>query len=270
MYIYIKYLLFYVENFIQLYTSTITLKDPAIEQFYVKNGQLYLKWSKDEIQITKYNIILYTDNCTNNNTIEVVDACGTTLTIAIENLTKIDNFYLQIQACSNSICSRNGTALYISDIEDPGKYVNAFFCIIDLFSTALQLSRVTINVNDSFVCFNTSIRDKCGKFGTVKINNKEYVLNNSVHFMNRTSYYAYPFDNSWMEYRLSIITSNINVELCITNISNFLSEFMSEWKFIIYDQCSKSKKPCSAINTSLKYLEIGFQRIVNIKGEYSV
>ena len=261
-------MLFYVGNLIRIYPSTFTLEDPTIEQFYVKNGRLNLKWSEDEIEITKYNIVLYTDNCTNNNAIKMVGGKTLETTIPVEKLSKRDNFYLQIQACSKSICSRSGTSLYISDIEDPGKHINAFSCIIDLFSTALQLSTITINVNDSFVCFNSSIIDKCGGFGTVKINNKEYVLNNRVHFMNRTSYYAFPFDNSWMEYRQTIITSN--VELCITNISDFLSEFMSEWKFIIYDQCSKSKKPCSAINTSLKYLEIGFQHILNIKGEYSV
>ena len=193
-------MLFYVGNLILLYPTTFTLEDPEIEQFYVKNGQLYLKWSEDEIEITKYNIVLYTDDCTNNNAIEIIGGKTLETTIPVEKLTKRDNFYLQIQACSKFICSRSGTALYISDIEDPGKHINAFFCIIDLFSTALQLSTVTINVNDSIVCFNTSIRDKCGKFGAVKINNIPYVLISNV-FVDRTSYFAFPFcNNSWMEY----------------------------------------------------------------------
>ena len=261
-------MLFYVGNLIRIYPSTFTLEDPTIEQFYVKNGRLNLKWSEDEIQITKYNIVLYTDNCTNNNTIKTVPGNSLETTIPVENLTKRDNLYLQIQACSKSICSRSGTALYISDIEDPGKHINTFSCIIDLFSTALQLSTVTINVNDSIHCFNTSIKLKCGKFGTVKINNISYILT-SNHNINRTSYYAYPFyNNSWMEYRQTIITSN--VELCITNISSFLSEFMSKRKFIIYDQCSKHKDNCLAINRFLNYLESGFQRILNINGEFSI
>ena len=261
-------MLLYVDNFILLYPSTITLEDPTIEQFYVKNGQLKLKWSENEMEITKYNIVLYTDDCTNNNTIKMVGGESLETTIPVEKLTKNESFYLRIQACSKLICSRSGAALYISDIEDPSKHVNTFFCIIDLFSTALQLSTVTINVNDSIVCFNTSIIDKCDTLGIVKINNIPYVVN-STAYVNRTSYYAYPFyNNSWMEYRRSTITKN--VELCITNISNFLSEFLSEQKFIIYDQCSKSKDNCSAINRFLNYLEIGFQHILDIEGKYSV
>lgn len=268
MYICIKFLLFYVENFVQLYTSTYILKAPTIERFYVKNSHLYIKWSEDEIEITEYNIVLYSDDCT-NNTVDMVDGNTLETTIPVENLTNRDNFYLQIQACSKSLCSRNGTALHISDIEDPGKHINTFFCIIDLFfSTALQLPTITKNVNNSFVCFNTSILDKCETFGTVKINNISYVLNSNYRYVNKTSYFAFPFDNNWMEYRLSKITDKC--ELCITNISKFLSEFMSVRKFIINDQCSKSKKPCSAINTSLNYLEIGFQRILDIKGEHSL
>ena len=232
MYIYVKYLLFYVGNLIQFYTNILALKDPTIEQFYVENGQLYLKWTEDVVEITKYNIVLYTDNCANNNTIEMVGGKTLETTIPVDNLTKIDNFYLQIQACSKSICSSSGTAHFISHIEDPSKHINTYFSIIDLFSTVLQLSTVTKNVNDSIVCFNTNIRDKCDALGTVKINNKDYFC--SCNFMNRTSYYAYPFNNtSWMEYRLSSITNND--ELCITNISNFLSDFMLERKFIIYD-----------------------------------
>ena len=260
-------MLFYVGSLIRIYPSTFTLEDPTIEQFYVKNGRLNLKWSEDEIEITKYNIVLYTDNCTNNNAIKMVGGKTLETTIPVEKLSKRDKFYLQIQACSKSICSRSGTSLYISDIEDPGKHINAFSCIIDLFSTALQLSTITINVNDPFVCFNTSIRDKCGKFGTVKINNIPYILSND--YVDRSSYFEFPFyNNSWMEYRLSTITNN--VELCITNISNFLSEFMSERKFIIYDQCSKYKDNCLAINRFLNYLESGFQCILNINGEFSI
>ena len=125
-------MLLYVGNFILLYPSTFTLEDPTIEQFYVKNGQLKLKWSENKMEITKYNIVLYTDDCTNNNTIKMVGGKSLETTIPVENFTKNESFYLRIQACSKLICSRSGAALYISDIEDPSKHVNAFFCIIDL------------------------------------------------------------------------------------------------------------------------------------------
>ena len=262
-------MLFYVGNLIQIYTRSFTLENPTIEQFYVENSQLYLKWSENKVEITKYNIVLYTDDCTNKNTIEMIGGTSLETTIPIKNLTKMDNFYLQIQACSNTICSRSGTSQFISHIEDPSKHINTLFSIIDLFSTVLQPSTVTKNVNDSIVCFNSSIRDKCGTFGTVKINNIHYVVN-STAFVNRTNYFAYPFyNNSWMEYRYIVITDN--TELCITNISKFLSEFMQKQKFIIYDQCSKLKKNCSAaINRFLRYFEIGFQHILDSEGEYSV